>query len=102
MSLKLRHISTPPPIGTGALFAVHLCGLATALILATKQVVRICTLKSKRPSKSDMISGEVSRLRAKGTETPLNIEQGQERIWEERQFETGGDKQRSAIPVIPA
>ena len=43
-------------------------------------------LKSKRPSKSDMISGEVSRLRAKGTETPLNIEQGQERIWGERHF----------------
>ena len=33
-----------------------------------------------------MISGEVSRLRAKGTETPLNIEQGQERIWGERLF----------------
>ena len=49
-----------------------------------------------------MISGEVSHLRAKEVETPLNIEQGQERIWGERQFETGGDKQRSAIPVIPA
>lgn len=59
-------------------------------------------MKSERPSKSDMISGEVSHLRAKEAETPLNIEQGQERIWEERQFETGGDKQRSAIPVIPA
>lgn len=43
-------------------------------------------MKSERPSKSDMISGEVLRLRAKEAETPLNIEQGQERIWGERHF----------------
>ena len=43
-------------------------------------------LKSERPSKSDMISGEVSHLRAKEADTPLNIEQGQERIWGERHF----------------
>lgn len=43
-------------------------------------------MKSERPSKSDMISGEVSHLRAKEAKTPLNIEQGQERIWGERHF----------------
>lgn len=33
-----------------------------------------------------MLSGEVSHVRTKGIKTPLNIVQGQERVWVKRHF----------------
>ena len=48
-----------------------------------------CTLRSEWPSESDMLSGEVSRLRTKEIKTPLNIVQGQERVRGKRHFISG-------------